>query len=127
MAFRKLRSTQTARHPHSDGHVRHSPTKHDPHREATPQATRVAAPTADNQPPIHFGPRRNHERIRLTNISVERARDNPHPLSRRFTKFSTNYTGQVRIPKDLISRERSSSSGDPDGQRMLDVGQVPED
>lgn len=60
---------------------------------------------------------------RLSNITIERKRLNPHPIAQRFTKFISHYTGQVRIPRDVISAARQTQ----DGRARLDVGQIPED
>jgi hypothetical protein len=66
--------------------------------------------------------------LRISNITVERQRTDPNPLAKRFTKFIHNYHGQVRIPRDLLSANRlSGDSRDPQGQRHIDVGQIPED
>lgn len=119
MAFKKLRSTQRATHSAAGGHVRNSPTGHDPHRAgATPQLLKDY-PSADNDP-LHFGPREGRETYRLTNTTIERTRTTASKLSRRFTKFIQNMHGQVKIPHDLIG-------GGNDSVKTLDVGQIPED
>lgn len=84
-------------------------------------------PTADNAPPIHLGPRKGRVSEKLDNISQERSRAQEGNLSCRLTKFSTNYTGQVRIPTNLVSPDRDSNGDEADSQRCIDVGQVPED
>ena len=60
---------------------------------------------------------------RLSPTTIARKRTSPNPMGRRFTKFTTNYTGQIKIPHDIISAARESQ----DGRAHLDVGQIPED
>jgi hypothetical protein len=121
MAYRKPRTTQRPRHDHSSGHIARSPTGHDPHRVA-PVA--LNAHPSGNQESPHFGPRKNHTDLRLTNITVERTRNNPHSLSKRMTKFITNMHGQVKVPNDVVGRKGTVVPG---GVKCLDVGQIPED
>jgi hypothetical protein len=124
--FKKPRSTQRPNHSFQGGFVPRSPTAHNPHAPgALPEAFRTDQPSVKGTG--HFGPRVSHEKLRLTNITVERARTNASAMARRFTKFLTNFHGQVKIPTNLLSPDRESLSGDADGQRHLDVGQIPED
>jgi hypothetical protein len=65
---------------------------------------------------------------RLSPTTIGRKRLNPHPVARFFTRFTTNYRGQVRIPHNLMSEDRFSLTGrDPSGERGIDVGEMPED
>jgi hypothetical protein len=121
MAYRKPRTTQRPRHDHSSGHVARSPTGHDPHRHA-PVAL-AAHPSGNHEIP-HFGPRKNREMLRLTNITDERARTNPHRLSKRMTKFITNMHGQVNVPNDVVGRRGTVVPG---GTKCLDIYEIPED
>jgi hypothetical protein len=126
--YRKPRATQLANHGNADGHVQNSPAPHDPHVAGASPGRLKAQPSADNYA-VHFGPRVDRVGIdnkRLTNITNERARSNPHPLSRRMTKFITNMRGQVRVPK-VLGKTRSTATDQEFGERYLDVGQVPED
>jgi hypothetical protein len=85
-------------------------------------------PSGDNYPAHLDGERRGHETLKISNITHERTNLNAHPLRKRFTKFTQNYHGQVRIPRDLLSANRLSGDlSDPQGQRHIDVGQIPED
>jgi hypothetical protein len=65
---------------------------------------------------------------RLSPTTIERKRLNPSPLARFFTRFTTNYRGQVRIPHNLLSPDRFTLTGrDSQGERGIDVGELPED
>lgn len=127
--FRKPRSNQKARHKAADGHVHRSPTGHDPHVRGADPGRLKADPSADNYP-VHFGARpgrvEEHNK-RLSNITNERVRVNPHPLVRRFTKFITNFRGQVRIPHNLLKADRYPAGDQGEAGRCIDVGQIPED
>jgi hypothetical protein len=120
--FRKLRTTQKHRHQAADGHVRHSPTGHDPHRSDPAGLTH--APSATHKP-ADWGPRaERREVIRQSNITVDRRRNKPHKLAKRNTKFITNFSGQVKIPRNTVGGEGMIVGG---GVKRIDVGQVPED
>jgi hypothetical protein len=93
-----LRSTQRAKHSKTEGVLPVAPSSF--HRSA---------------------PRPVDEQ-RLSNITIERKRLNPHALAQRFTKFISHYTGQVKIPRDIVSSGREGG-----GRARLDVGQIPED
>lgn len=61
---------------------------------------------------------------RLTNITSEVCKTDPHPLAKRFTKFITKYdTERVEIPSNLIGGPTDVTGG----PKHLDVGQIPED
>lgn len=122
--FRKLRSSQKPGHQASSGHVRRSPTGHDPHRADPAQLSDF--PTGTNTPP-HFGPREGRECYPLDRVTTERARTRPHALAKRFTKFITNMTGQVKVPKAIDAKDKSTSGYQVDSPRCIDVGQIPED
>jgi hypothetical protein len=65
---------------------------------------------------------------RLTNITSEVCKTDPHPLAKRFTKFITNYDKErVEIPRNLLSARRDTAGTQPNAERCLDVGQIPED
>jgi hypothetical protein len=65
---------------------------------------------------------------RLSPTTVARKRLNPHPIANFFTRFTTKYTGQVRIPHNLLSADRFRLTGrDSSGERGIDVGDLPED
>jgi hypothetical protein len=123
--YRKPRATQRANHGDADGHVPRSPDGHSPSNHGMPTGRLSTHPTANNEP-VNFGPRRNHDVLRQSQITNERTRTNPHPLSRRMTKFIQNMRGQVRIPK-VIDPSRATETDQQFGERCLDVGQVPED
>lgn len=69
----------------------------------------------------------NSEVKNLTPHTSERALKNPSRLATRMTKFTASYTGQVKIPGNIISGTRGSSGDQTNSGRSLDVGQVPED
>jgi hypothetical protein len=117
---KKPRSTQRSRHSSADGHVKRSPNGHDPHRSTPAQLRDFPSPGAPQ-----WGPRgERHAQFRQSNITIDRRRVNASPLAKRGVKFITNYTGQVRIPRDVIGRKGKVVPG---GVACLDVGQVPED
>lgn len=127
MSYRKPRSTQRNRRSTADGHVPRSPAPHDPHRAGAEPGRLRDTPTADNYP-VHWGPRVNRtgeDNKRLTNITNERARGNPHPLAKRMTKFITNMRGQVRIPVDVVGGRGTFVPG---GVKCLEeIYRIPED
>jgi hypothetical protein len=84
-------------------------------------------PSGNNEPPLILGPRKGRTSKRLDQISTERARDNPNKLAARMTKFTTNFTGQVRVPKVIDARDKYSSADQVDGAKCIEVGQIPED
>lgn len=94
-----LRSSQRAKHSDTEGQLPVHPSSY--HRGAP-------RPVAEQ---------------RLSNITIERRRLNPHPLAQRFTKFTTHYAGQVKIPRNMIHPNRDVQ----DARASLDVGQIPED
>lgn len=125
--YRKPRSTQKARHQASSGHVRRSPTGHDPHRADPAQLSDF--PSGTNTAP-HFGPREGRECYPLDRVTTERARTRPHALAKRFTKFIQNMTGQVKVPRVIgprIPGEARLAGDQPESLKALDVGQIPED
>jgi hypothetical protein len=105
--FKKLRSTQRKQASGAPGHL-------------------PGSPSANNEV-VNFGPRTGRETVRLTTITSERTRTNPHPLARRFTKFIQNFKGQIDYPRNILSKDRDSSGEQPDAPRKLNVGQIPED
>jgi len=74
------------------------------------------------------GPRTGHEKLRLTPLTLERARTDPAPLAVRHVNFIQDFTRPVKIPRNLLSSERGSSNeSDSDGQRKVSVGQIREE
>jgi hypothetical protein len=122
--MRKPFSTTRHRHSGVGGHVKRSPTGHDPGR-SSPALLRDFPSGVGSD----FGARgERRDVVRQSNITIDRRRSTPNPLGKRMTKFITNVTGQVQIPRNLLSSKRmSDSERDSHGQRHLDVGQVPED
>lgn len=123
--YRKPRSTQRARHQAADGHLARSPKPHDPHRrEGDPTVALKDDPVGLHTPP-EFGDRMDHRNVkRLTNITIERTRNNANRLARRFTKFIEIMSGQVRIPRDVVGRQGTVIPG---GVKCLDIREIPED
>lgn len=64
------------------------------------------------------GPRTGHDKQRLTPLTVERARIDPHPLAKRFTKFKQDFSAPIAPPR-VIGPRRT--------KKHLEVGQIPED
>jgi hypothetical protein len=60
--------------------------------------------------------------LRLSGITVERARLDASPRTKHFTNFKTHYTDPISIPTDLMHPDR----GHQDGRYHIDVGQLPE-
>jgi hypothetical protein len=118
--MRKPFSTTRHRHSGVGGHVKRSPTGHDPARSNPALLTDFPSGVGSD-----FGARGDRrDVVRQSNITIDRRRTTPSPLAKRNTKFITRFTGQVQIPRDTIGRKGTVVDG---GVKCLDVGQVPED
>ena len=103
----------------ADGATR---TGHDPHRS---DPTGLTHSPSGTHKPADWGPRATRrEVVRQDNITVDRRRSNPNRLARRNVKFITNFSGQVKIPRNTIGGDGMLVPG---GVKCVDVGQVPED